>query len=180
MAAASSRSETSNIRMPNLGLSFLLHGLKVESELIYSVFIGLTVLAASLIGIKKVDIGACYILSHSSKLNVNFVQFLQAFSNLSRDFFFTVHFCSLPGSVFFSSSCMCETENSHFLSLACKTLPDCRRCLNGKDVGYAALFHPHIYFSPSESSHKERKPQHLNSSNSFHLLDFQMSRSDVN
>lgn len=95
-----------------------------------------------------------------------------------------MHFCTLPDSVlfffvFFSMWCMCETENSHFLSPAHKTLPDCRHCLNGKDVGYAALFHPHIYFSSSESSHMERKCQHLNSSNSFHLGDIQMSRSDA-
>lgn len=128
---------------------------------------------------KKVDISERCILSHSNKLNVNFIQFLQAFSSLSRDFFFTVHFfVSFQAVIFFCVCvCMCETENSHFLSPAHKTL--CRHCLNGKDVDCAALFHPCIYFSPSESSHKERKPRHLNSSNSFRLGNIETSRSDA-
>lgn len=133
-------------------------GLNVDSQLIYSVFMGLTVFAACLTGRKKkVDISVRDVLSHSNKLNVNFIQFLQAFSSLSRDFLQCI-FCSLPGSDFLKCVHVWNWKirtSYHQLTRLSQTL--CRHCLNGKDVDCAALFHPHIYFSPSESSHKERK-----------------------
>lgn len=91
-----------------------------------------------------------------------------------------MHFCFLPGSDFLVCACVklkIRTSYHQLTSRHSQTL--CRHCLNGKDIHCAALFHPHIYFSPSESSHKERKPQHLNSSNSFHLGNIEMSRSDA-
>lgn len=73
---------------------------------------------------KKVDISVRHVLSHSNKLNVNFIQSLQAFSSLSRDFL-QCFFFLFPSRQWFFKVCACvKRKNSHFLSPAHKTLSD--------------------------------------------------------
>lgn len=114
-----------------------------------------------------------YILSHPSKLKYNYFPLvLQAFSRPSRDLLLQCILVSFQAVLsFFFNVCMCvraalplgQTEkNLHFLSPARTTLPGCHHCLKGEgDVGDAALRHPHIYFSSSESPRKQSKSQSI-------------------
>lgn len=119
-----------HIRMHNWHLGYLLRWLKVERKLIYSVFTGLALWPHQPQAWEKAGMTAFYTFSHSSKLTVNFNQFLQAISS-SRDFFSAFFF------PFRQCFCVCEqhlqqqfgrTENLRLLSSSHTTLPGCCCC----------------------------------------------------